>query len=64
MYNILNLNLMITRNCNISCKHCLRGDAENESISDEVLKVIFKPGTVIQHLQLNGGEVFSRPDVS
>lgn len=41
----------------------MRGDATNESVTDEVLRKIFEPGTVIQHLQLNGGEVFSKPDI-
>lgn len=63
MYKFLNLNLMVTRNCNFKCKHCMRGESINESVSNEVLKKVFKPGTIIQHLQLNGGEVFSRPDV-
>lgn len=63
MYKYLNLNLMVTRNCNFKCKHCMRGDASNESISDEVLKKVFQPGTTIQHLQLNGGEVFSKPEI-
>lgn len=63
MYKIINLNLMVTRTCNLRCRHCMRGDAANESVSDEVLEAVFKPDTVIQHLQLNGGEVFTRPDI-
>lgn len=54
---------MVTRTCNLRCRHCMRGDAANESVSDEVLEAVFKPDTVIQHLQLNGGEVFTRPDI-
>lgn len=61
MLMIVNLNLMITRNCNFKCKHCLRGESANQDISDDVLNKIFKPGTIIQLLQLNGGEVFSKP---
>ncbi len=63
MYKIVNLNLMVTRTCNLRRKHCMRGAAANESVSDEVLEAVFKPDTVIQHLQLNGGEVFTRPDI-
>lgn len=58
-----NINLLITRNCNLKCAHCLRGEGACEDISPEVLRKLFVPGTMIQHLQLNGGEVFSRPNV-
>ncbi len=63
MLEIINLNLMVTRNCNLNCAHCMRGDSVNEDIKDDVLDLIFKPGMVIQHLQLNGGEVFSKPTI-
>lgn len=63
MLIIVNLNLMVTRNCNFRCAHCLRGESANESISDEVLEKIFQKGTVIQLLELNGGEVFSQPQI-
>lgn len=63
MVIIVNLNLMVTRNCNLKCAHCLRGESANEDISQEALDKIFKKGTVIQLLELNGGEVFSKPDV-
>ena len=63
MIMMVNLNLIVTRNCNLKCAHCLRGDSVNEDISDVVLNEILKPKTIIQLLQLNGGEVFSRPEV-
>lgn len=63
MIMMVNLNLMITRNCNLKCTHCLRGDSANEDISDFVLNDVFRPKTIIRMLQLNGGEVFSRPKV-
>ena len=62
-YMLINLNLMLTRSCNLKCAHCLRGEAANEVISKDVLNTIFKPGLAIQNLQLNGGEVFSKPDI-
>lgn len=60
---LANLNLMITKNCNFKCRHCLRGDSENLDISSDTLNNIFRPKTVIFHLELNGGEVFSKPDL-
>ena len=60
---LANLNLMITKNCNFKCRQCLRGDSENLDISNDTLNNIFRPNTVIFHLELNGGEVFSKPDL-
>lgn len=51
------VNLMVTRNCNLKCKHCLGGKPTNQDISDNVRNKIFKSGTIIQLLQLNGGTV-------
>lgn len=61
MLIIDNLNLMVTRNCNFRCQHCLRGESMDSDINDSVLRKVFKHGTVIPLLQLNGGEVFSKP---
>lgn len=63
MIILANLNLIITKYCNFNCRHCMRGDSQNQDISDKTLNNIFKPNTVILHLELNGGEVFSKPDL-
>ena len=63
MIVIDNLNLIVTRKCNFRCEHCLRGDSADEEIDKKVLERVFKNDTVIRELQLNGGEVFSNPDL-
>ena len=47
--------LEVTRRCNMSCEHCIRGDAQAMDISDDVLKLTAKyvqPNTVT----FSGGE--------
>lgn len=56
--NIYNLIIEITRRCNMTCAHCLRGDAENIDISDQVLHHIGRVfrNTHIADLCIGGGE--------
>lgn len=61
MILLTNLVLEITKKCNFSCAHCLRGDAKNEEINLDVLPKIFNKDTIIQNLELTGGEVFFNP---
>lgn len=47
--------LEVTRRCNMCCDHCLRGDAQNLDISDEILETVarnIQPLTVV----FSGGE--------
>ena len=48
----------ITRQCNMRCDHCLRGDPQNINISDEILDEFFRKikGHSIGTLTLTGGE--------
>jgi len=51
----IDLCIEVTRRCNMCCAHCLRGDAQNLDISDDVLREIAKtvqPSTVV----FTGGE--------
>lgn len=38
--NVYNLVIEVTRRCNMCCTHCLRGDAQDLDISDEVLETV------------------------
>lgn len=56
MINGIELTLEITRKCNMQCPHCLRGDSQNRTITNELIgkcAVIFND---IGILTLTGGE--------
>lgn len=57
-YNVV---LEITRRCNMSCAHCLRGNAQPKDIKPEILENFFAPLSYIQTLTLTGGEPALRP---
>lgn len=46
----------ITRRCNMSCDHCLRGDAQNIDIDPLYLKFFFGKCHTINSLTISGGE--------
>ncbi len=46
----------ITRRCNMSCAHCMRGDAQNKDIEHRHIKNLLKHFQHIQHLNITGGE--------
>jgi len=50
----MDIMLEVTRKCNLRCEHCVRGPAQNKSISDRVLNEIGKLD--IGTLTLTGGE--------
>lgn len=50
------LAIEITRKCNLSCKHCMRGDAQNLTISQEVIDAFLSQTSEIYDLLLTGGE--------
>lgn len=54
--------IILTQKCNLSCKHCMRGDGFNKEISAEVLDGIFSKFFYIENLSLGGGEVSLSPN--
>lgn len=48
--------LEVTRRCNMSCEHCLRGDAQALDMSREIVDRILEPITSIYSLVFTGGE--------
>ena len=48
----------ITRCCNLECKHCFRGDAQNAFMSTETINNLLSNLSEIGHLVLSGGEPF------
>jgi len=54
--NVNNLYIEITRDCNLECSHCLRGDRENIYMTNNTINNIFKNVKSINKLLLTGGE--------
>ena len=46
----------ITRRCNATCDHCLRGDAQNKDISDKTIEKLFESISGIGMITFTGGE--------
>lgn len=46
----------VTRRCNLSCAHCLRGDAENIDLSYENIDALLNQTEMINSLFFTGGE--------
>ncbi len=53
---VYNLVLEITRKCNAKCIHCLRGNAQNLTMSQEVIDAVFSKIDRVSSLTLTGGE--------
>lgn len=55
-----NLCIEVTRRCNYKCLHCMRGDAQNISLSTDDIEIIFHNDyfkiTKINQLVITGGE--------
>ncbi len=58
-----NLMLEVTRKCNMQCHHCMRGEAQDVSMSIETIKKVFSQAKSIKHLTLTGGEPSLVPEV-
>lgn len=54
--HIQNLALELTRQCNLNCRHCSRGEAENHVMSDAIMEKLFDEITTVNCLQFIGGE--------
>jgi hypothetical protein len=53
---VKNLVLEITRRCNATCKHCVRGDQQNITIREEYLDCLAESLSGIESLTISGGE--------
>ena len=61
-FNFNNLLISLTRNCNIKCAHCLRGESDTQSITPEIIDKMLDMVNSIEQLTLSGGEPFMNPD--
>jgi len=60
--NIDDLIIEVTRRCNMKCKHCLRGNAQNLDIKDEYLDSLFSKLDYVSTIVITGGEPSLVPD--
>lgn len=51
-----NLVLEVTRRCNMKCAHCLRGDAQNADIWDQIIDALLRQTSYINAITFSGGE--------
>ena len=61
--NLKHMMLEITRECNLKCVHCMRGDAQNVTITPEIIDKMLDNINSIEHLTLTGGEPFLHPEM-
>jgi len=55
--NIDNLIIEITRKCNFTCDHCLRGEAQNKDIDHKVIDALLDNNIeYISNITFTGGE--------
>lgn len=50
------LMLEVTRKCNLRCEHCLRGNAQNKSMSRNIIDALFRHVDSVGTLTIGGGE--------
>lgn len=55
-YKFSGLLIELTRKCNLSCKHCMRGNAQNVTITREVIDKIFENVGNCLRFSFTGGE--------
>ncbi|WP_237150049.1 radical SAM protein, partial [Metapseudomonas otitidis] len=61
--NFSRLVLEITRKCNLKCAHCLRGDAQDISMSTKIIDQVIPQINAALSLSLTGGEPMLAPEV-
>ena len=63
LFKFKNLMLEVTRQCNMQCAHCMRGDAQDVKMTQEVISKLLSSVTEIEHLTITGGEPSLAPEV-
>lgn len=65
MFNLWNLTFEVTRRCNLKCKHCMRGNAQNVDLTKEIVDQVLDNNDIksIDHLAFSGGEPTLNEDI-
>lgn len=53
----------LTRKCNMSCPHCMRGEAQNKTITKEIIDRLCNELTMVGSFRITGGEPFLELDM-
>jgi len=61
--NMSELLVEVTRQCNMQCAHCLRGDSEEDILNLEYVENVFKHVNSISSIIFSGGEPFLHPEI-
>ena len=56
------IEIEVTRRCNLACSHCVRGEAQNIDISEEIIDKLFDQINNCKSISLTGGEPLLVPD--
>lgn len=62
-YKYAELYLELTRRCNKQCVHCVRGDAQNVTMTKEIINKLFDDIDACAQFYLTGGEPLLEPDI-
>lgn len=60
---IQNMVIEVTRLCDMGCKHCLRGAAQNCNMTKKIIDEIFRDIKQVDFLTFTGGEPFMNIDI-
>ncbi|MBO5530040.1 MAG: 4Fe-4S cluster-binding domain-containing protein [Bacilli bacterium] len=56
--NVINMSLEITRDCNLECRHCFRGEKQCQYMDLGIIDYVFDNVCRINEFMLTGGEPF------
>lgn len=60
---LMHLVIETNRQCNLNCTHCGRGDAQDVTITPEIIDKLLDQIDFIVELDLTGGEPFLHPEI-
>lgn len=60
---LMHLVIETNRQCNLNCTHCGRGDAQDITITPEIIDKLLDQIDFIVELDLTGGEPFLHPEI-
>lgn len=61
-YKVLDLGIEVTRRCNKACPHCLRGNAQEVTISEKIIDRIIDGIDDVKSIRIGNGEALMEPE--